>query len=309
MHKPVLCQEVVNYLQASKGGKFIDATVGSAGHTVAILKANDKNLILGMDWDRRSLVYGEERLTQEGLLTRGKLIVSNYREIDQRAEENNFLQADGILVDLGFSSTQLDEAGRGLSFQNDGALDMRYSEEDPLTARDVVNKYSAARLMEVFEKFGEEKFSRQIVAGIMLFRKKQEIKTTVELADIIQSSLPSFAKRFARDSKSRVFQAIRIEVNSELENLKQFLPKALKILKVGGRLVVISFHSLEDRIVKQFFVEKAKECICPKEVPVCVCHHKPELKIITRKPLVASSEEVIDNPRSKAAKMRVAEKM
>jgi 16S rRNA (cytosine1402-N4)-methyltransferase len=309
MHKPVLFQEVLEALNVKSGGKFIDATVGFGGHTLGILQANSKNIVLGFDWDRRLVALSAARLTEAGVSDRCKLVVSNYTSLKEQAELNDFRIVDGILIDLGFSSAQLDDPSRGLSFQKDGPLDMRYSQDNPLTAERILNSYSEERLEEIFRKYGEERFARQIARGVLFFRKTGEMKTTTQLSQVIESVIPGKVRYKASDSKRRIFQALRIEVNHELENISKFLPQALDLLRTGGRLAVISFHSLEDRIIKQFFVQNAKSCICPKEVPVCVCNNEPSVKIITKKPIVASEAEIEENSRSASAKMRVAEKI
>lgn len=309
MHKPVLFQEVLEALNVKSGGKFIDATVGFGGHTLGILQANNKNTVLGLDWDQRLVALSAQRLNEAYVSDRCKLIVSDYTNLKEQAELNDFKIVDGILIDLGFSSAQLDDPSRGLSFQTDGPLDMRYSVDNPLTAGEVLNNYSQDRLEEIFKEFGEERFARQIARAVLFFRKTGEVKTTAQLSEVIESALPGKVRHKASDSKRRIFQALRIEVNHELENIKKFLPQAFTLLRRGGRLAVISFHSLEDRIIKRFFVQNSKNCICPKEVPVCACDNKPSIKIITKKPIVASEAEIRENSRSASAKMRVGEKI
>ena len=215
---------------------------------------------------------------------------------------------DGILLDLGFSSAQLDNAKRGFSFQEEGPLDMRYNPSNPMSAERVVNEFTSTELVEIMEEFGEEKFAKRIAAVIVAERKIKPIKTTLELAQIVRKAIPAPVRFKANDNIRRVFQAIRIEVNQELENLRFFLAKALNLLNPGGRLAVISFHSLEDRIVKEFFQKQAKDCICPPEFPICICDKTSVIRILTRKPITASQTEQMNNPRSKSAKLRVAEK-
>jgi len=308
MHTPVLLKETLEWLDLSERKQIFDGTVGFGGHTIAILEADKQTKVLGADLDQTSLEKLKELLVQKGLDQRCKLVQGNYRDIDNLINENDFLP-DGILVDLGFSSFQLDNAQRGFSFQSEGPLDMRYDLSAQLTAEEVVNRYQEQDLQKIFSEYGEEKFFRRIARKIIESRKEKAIKTTAELADTIRLAIPAPIRFKAADNIRRIFQAIRIEVNGELDNLKEFLPKALSVLKPGGRLLVISFHSLEDRIVKEFFVKEAKGCVCPPEFPECICGHTKNLRILTRKPIVAQEEESIKNPRSKPAKLRVAEKI
>ncbi len=326
MHVPVLLQETLDYLNVEKGKKFVDGTVGSGGHLLAILSANLQAQVLGIDLDQSSLDNLQKEITQKGLnlpaMSRNKLlskawqagqrcilIQGNYKDIEKIISQTKFGRPDGIILDLGFSSSQLDDSKRGLSFQTDGPLDMRYDLHARLTAQEVVGSYHQKQLEQVIWDFGEEKFARRIAQAIIVARKLQEIKNTLQLAEIIRRAIPLPVRFRAHDNIRRVFQAIRIEVNHELDNLKQFLPKALGLLKPGGRLVVISFHSLEDRIVKEFFIQEAKDCVCPPEFPTCICDKASSIRILTRKPITASPEEISSNPRSKPAKLRAAEKL
>jgi len=308
-HIPVLVEEVLNYLNANKSRKFVDGTVGSGGHLFAILLANPMSEVVGIDLDQTSLDNLLIEVVQKGLGQRVKLAQGNYSAIDKILEENNIGLVDGILLDLGFSSSQLDNPVRGFSFQTDSALDMRYDQASSLTAEEVVNSYHARDLEEIFAEYGEEKFAKKIAANIVRDRKVEPIKTTTKLGEIIRLSLPAPVRYKANDSIRRVFQALRIEVNHELENLKTFLPKAMKLLSPGGRLVIISFQSLEDRIVKNFFLEEAKGCVCPPEFPVCICNKASKAKILTRKPVTATEEEIEKNSRSRPAKLRALEKL
>lgn len=309
IHIPVLLQESLEYLKASKGGNFIDGTFGKGGHTQKILEANIQNQVLGIDLDQNSLDNFTKNITQGSLSQRSKLVRGNYRNIKKIAEENNFSQVSGILLDLGFSSPQMDNPARGFSFQADGPLDMRYDINQTLTAEKIINSYAPKDLERVFTDFGEEKFSRRIATLIVEQRKKAKINSTLALFELIKSALPKPVAYRAGDSARRIFQALRIEVNKELENLKVFLPDALAILEKGGRLVIISFHSLEDRIVKEFFVKEAASCVCPKDFPTCICQKKPSIRILTRKPIEAREKELAINSRSKPAKLRAAEKV
>lgn len=299
-HIPVLLNETLEYLNAESGSNFVDATLGSGGHAKAILEANPKAEVLGIDLDKSQLAAIQfERLEK---------VWGNYREIDKFLQERK-ITPDGILLDLGFSSSQLDDPSRGFSFQSDGPLDMRYDSASDITAEKVVNRYPEKKLERIFSDLGEEKFAKKIARSIVLERKGKDIVSTQQLAEAVKKGIPAPLRYKSADSIRRIFQAIRIEVNGELENLKIFLPKAVEALKPGGRLVVISFHSLEDRIVKEFFNREAKGCVCPPDFPTCVCGKASRLRVLTRKPIEATEEEVAANPRSKPAKLRAAEKI
>ncbi|OGE88070.1 MAG: 16S rRNA (cytosine(1402)-N(4))-methyltransferase [Candidatus Doudnabacteria bacterium RIFCSPLOWO2_02_FULL_49_13] len=309
MHVPVLLKETLEYLNAASGGRFADGTVGSGGHTIAILNSNPVNQVLGIDLDQTSLDKLRERLVQESLNQRATLVKGNYVDLDSICAEHSITELDGILLDLGFSSDQVDQAKRGFSFQSEGPLDMRFDSSSKVTAEQVVNHYHVHELAEIFKDFGEEKFAGRIAREIVAHRQKGSILSTGQLAEIIKQALPKPIQFKAADSQRRIFQALRIEVNRELVNLKTVLPKCLKLLKPAGRLVVISFQSLEDRIVKEFFNEQARECVCPPEFPTCVCDKISTLRILTRKPATASEEEIKTNSRSKPAKLRAAQKI
>lgn len=309
MHVPVLVSEVLDQLNVKKGKKFVDGTAGSGGHIFAVSLANPKAKILGIDLDQTSLANLQKEVDQKGLGQTIKLARGNYKDIDKILSAEKFGLVDGILLDLGFSSAQLDDPVGGFSFQHDSALDMRYDRSSKLLASEVVNRYHPKKLEQVIDEYGEERFYRKIVLGIIAARKIRPIETTFQLAQIVRKAVPAPVRFKGNDSVRRVFQAIRIEVNQELENLKGFLPKALGLLNPAGRLVIISFHSLEDRIVKEFFRDQAKDCVCPPEFPMCVCDKASKLRILTRKPLTAGETEIAGNPRSKPAKLRAAEKI
>lgn len=308
-HIPVLLKETLEFLNAAKAGEYVDGTVGGGGHSAAILEANKKSRVLGIDLDQTSLDKLQEKLSQMGLGQRMVLAQGNFKNIDEIAANAGFNKVCGIILDLGFSSIQLDNPERGLSFQADGTLDMRLNPDAVKSADDVVNRYPPEKLEEVIADYGEEKFARRIAGAIIAARKKQDIKSTAELAEIIRASIPGPVRFKANDNIRRVFQAIRIEVNDELSSLKTALPKAFELLEPEGRLVVISFHSLEDRIVKEYFLSVAKGCTCPPEFPTCVCGKTPEGQILTRKPVVAGEIETETNPRSKSAKLRAIQKI
>ena len=291
-------QEALEYLNVSdKPQKFIDCTFGGGGHSTQILKKNSRARVLGIDLDP-SVDFQSDRLV---------LVHGNYSDIYKIAAKNDFLRSSGVLMDLGFSSYQIDEAARGFSFQKSGPLDMRYDTAAKLTAHEVVNKYPEEKLRKIIKEYGEEKFDFRIASEIARQRSIGPIENTQVLLAVITKALPAPYKHKAADSARRVFQALRIEVNSELENLTKALPEVLRVLGAQGRLVIITFHSLEDRIVKKFFVDSAKDCVCPPEFPTCICKKASKLRILTRKPVTASEEESATNPRSKSAKLRAVE--
>jgi 16S rRNA (cytosine1402-N4)-methyltransferase len=309
MHIPVLLKEVVNHLNIGTDFKMIDGTVGLGGYAKEILKISADAEILGTDLDQSALDKLGKELAESGLDQKIKLVHDNYVNLAHVAVQKSFGPVDAVLLDLGFSSMQLDDPLRGFAFQSRSALDMRYDQTQKLTAKDIVNSYPETKLAEIFKKYGEENFSGKIAHSIVLKRQVSPITDSDQILGLIKDSLPKPVRHKANDSARRIFQALRIEVNGELDNLAKVLPQALSVLKPGGRILVISFHSLEDRIVKRFFVEKAHGCICPPDFPSCVCGKADELRIITRKPITASEEEINTNPRSKPAKLRVAEKL
>lgn len=309
MHKSVLLQEVVQFLDPKPGQIFIDATIGFGGHSSEILKKISLGgKLLGIDQDEEVLSWLGANLTPKyPNLTLKK---ANFSEIDQISRESGHQNANGILADIGVSSYQFDEAGRGFSLKNDGPLDMRMDKARDLTASEVVNTYSEQDLTDIFSKYGEERLSKTIAREIVARRAEKRFQTTLELADMIRGV---YDKKGLKGLKihpaTRVFQALRIEVNDELGNLEKLLSQALDLLAPKGRLAVITFHSLEDRIVKDFFQKEAKGCICPPDYPICKCGHKKTIKIITKKPILPRREEIQENPRSRSAKLRVAERI
>jgi 16S rRNA (cytosine1402-N4)-methyltransferase len=298
-HIPVLYQEVLDGLRIKPGGRYIDATVGGGGHAHGILAASapDGDL-LGIDADPMAVALAGERLAEFG--ERVVLVQGNFADLEEIALEHGFCLVDGILLDLGLSSLQLEAEGRGFSFQLDGPLDMRFDPSQTTTAADLVNTLSMEELADILFRYGEEPRSRRVARAIMAGRP---INTTGELAALVSASVGS---RRRLHPATRTFQALRMAVNEELECLAEALPQALRLLTPGGRLAVISFHSLEDRLVKQFFRNEARDCLCPPEVPVCTCGHRAALGIVTRKPIRPSVEEVAANPRSRSAKLRIA---
>ncbi|MCL2639021.1 MAG: 16S rRNA (cytosine(1402)-N(4))-methyltransferase RsmH [Oscillospiraceae bacterium] len=307
-HTTVLLHESINALAIMPDGIYIDCTVGGGGHSLEIAKVlnfqqQSKGKILCLDKDKQALEAARERLKDYPVV----FINDDFVNLKQQAAAHGISGVNGILMDLGVSSHQLDTAERGFSFHEDAPLDMRMSDEG-LSAYDVVNNYSAEDLMRIIFLYGEEKFARGIVAGIIKAREEEPIKTTAELAEIIKNNVPLKIRR-EKNPCRKTFQAIRIEVNNELEGLKTVLPDAFELLNTGGRLAVITFHSLEDRIVKTFFKELAQGCTCPPDFPVCVCNNAPKGKLVNRKPITASQAELAANVRSRSAKLRVIEKL
>lgn len=300
-HIPVLLNEVLNFFDPAQGKRFIDATLGRGGHTAELLAKGAE--VLGIDADPAVVAASEIRAP------RFKIANGNFGDIKKIAEDHNFTGIDGVLFDLGLGSHQLDDPERGFSFQKDGPLDMRFSKTE-LTAHRIVNFYPEKDLIRIFQKYGEEmRFARRIARAIMIERKSGSIDRTARLFELIKKTLPAKFRFRAGDSARRIFQGLRIEVNDELGNLERGLQQALLLLKQGGRLVVISFHSLEDRIVKTFFVKEAKDCVCPPSFPVCRCDARASLKILTKKPVLPAEEEIKINTRSHSAKLRAAEKI
>lgn len=298
-HEPVLYHEVLKWLVPAPTGRYIDSTVGAGGHAWGILEASRPGgRLLGIDADPKALEIARERLA--GFGDRVILVHANFDSLEAIAPAHGFDAVDGILMDLGLSSIQLADATRGFSFQEEGPLDMRFDPRRSQTAADLVNTLPVDELADILWRYGEERYARRIARAIEAARP---IHTTRELVTIIERVVP---RRGKVHPATRAFQALRIATNDELGALERALPQAVNLLKPGGRLVVISFHSLEDRIVKHFFREAARSCICPPELPVCVCDHTPTLRVLTRKPITPSAAEVARNPRSRSAKLRAA---
>lgn len=298
IHKSVLLEETINSLNIKPDGIYIDGTAGGAGHSVEIAKKLKSGMLIALDRDPDAVTTASERLKGYN----AKVINSNFINMDEVMKSLGIEKADGIMLDLGVSSFQLDNSDRGFSYKNDAPLDMRMSKSGK-TAADLVNNLSREELMRIFRDYGEERFSYKIADNIVKFREKKPIITTLELADIIASSVPAAARREGHPAR-RCFQAIRIAVNDELSNLETALDKAFDLLNQNGILSIITFHSLEDRIVKTKFRDYCTGCICPPDLPVCVCHRKPKGKLINKKPIVASKKELEENPRSRSAKLR-----
>lgn len=307
IHKSVLLQECLDGLNIKPDGIYLDGTLGGAGHSSEIVKRLDTGRLIGVDRDQVALQAAGERL--KPYADRVTLVHSNFQEVASVLDQLGIDQIDGMLFDLGVSSPQLDDGARGFSYMADAPLDMRMNREDALTAYDVVNTWDRQELKKIFYEYGEERYAPQVAAAIERHRTEKPIETTLELVDVIRSAMPPQALREKQHPAKRVFQAIRIAVNDELGSVSRMMEAAIPRLKPGGRLAVITFHSLEDRIVKSAMQQAAKGCVCPPEFPICVCGKKPQIKIITRKPIVSGEVELNENPRARSAKLRVAEKI
>lgn len=307
-HKSVLLQECIDALNIRPDGIYLDGTLGGAGHSSQIARRlTEGGRLIGVDRDRTALAAAKERLAPYA--DRVTLVHSNFAEIDAILDSLGIPAVDGMLFDLGVSSPQLDDASRGFSYMADAPLDMRMDKDDALTAGEVVNTWPQGELRRILYDYGEERYAPQIAAAICRAREKAPVETTLELVDIIRSAMPAQALREKQHPAKRSFQAIRIAVNDELGELPPMLRAAADHLNPGGRLAVISFHSLEDRIVKKTMQELATGCTCPPNFPVCVCGKKPKMKLVSRKPITAGADELSYNPRARSAKLRVAEKL
>lgn len=303
-----MLQEVLDTLKLKRGSVVCDCTLGGAGHSVKMAaQVGEDGLLLGVDQDDMALEAAAARLEREAPGTPTKLLKGNFGDLDKLLCSAEVPGVDGFLFDLGVSSPQLDIPGRGFSYNEDAPLDMRMDPgNNTLNAAEVINTYNEADLARILRVYGEEKFSSQIAREIVRRRETSPIETTRDFVEVIKAGIPAAARRHGGHPAKRSFQAIRIEVNHELEVLERGLEAAIRWTNPKGRICVISYHSLEDRIVKHMFQEMSQGCICPPEIPVCVCGHVPTLKVITRKPLVASLQEVERNPRARSAKIRVA---
>ncbi len=306
-HKPVLLKECLDALAIRPDGVYVDGTLGRAGHSSEIVRRlTAGGRLIALDRDETALAAARERLRDYA--ERVTLVHSNFSRLGEVLDELGVDAADGMLFDLGVSSPQLDDAGRGFSYQQDAPLDMRMDTSAPLTARELVNTASFEELRRILFEYGEERYAPQIAKAVCAARERKPIETTLELAGLIRSAMPAKALHEKQHPAKRSFQALRIAVNDELGELEPMLSAAAAHLKPGGRLAVITFHSLEDRIVKQKFKDLATGCVCPPEFPVCVCGRTPEMTLVTRKPIVSGEAELADNPRARSAKLRVAEK-
>ena len=307
-HTPVMLHEVIDGLCIKEDGIYVDCTVGGAGHSYEIAKRLKNGKLYCFDRDIEAIKASEKHL--EKFKDKVHIFQLNYKDAPAFLKEQGVTKIDGVLIDLGISSHQIDEGKRGFSFLHNGRLDMRMNQnEDTLTAYDIVNSYSEDRLRDIFYKYGEEEFSKQIARKIVERRKNKKIETTFELRDIIESSMPKKVVFSRGGASKKVFQALRIEVNGELDGLCECLEEFVDMLNEKGRIAVLTFHSLEDRIVKNVFKKESTDCLCPPHTPICICHHVAKLKPISKKPILASEEERKENSRSTSAKLRIVERI
>lgn len=306
-HRSVLLDECIEALAIRPNGVYVDGTAGGGGHSFAIASALDKGLLIAIDQDEAAIAAAGKRLAPLG--DRARIVRSNFSNLANVLDDCGIEQIDGMLLDLGVSSYQLDEADRGFAYQSDAPLDMRMDRRGAKSAYDVVNTYSEEELKRILFTYGEERFSARIAARIVGARQKAPIETTGELADLIKSAIPAAARDGGHHPAKRSFQAIRIEVNGELDVIVPAIEAAVSRMRSGGRIAIITFHSLEDRIVKQTFARLSSGCTCPRDLPICVCGKKPIVRVVSKKPILPSEEELSENPRSRSAKLRVAEKL
>ncbi len=309
-HKPIMLEECIEFLNIRPDGIYVDGTLGGGGHSSEILRRlGPEGLLIGLDQDENAIKAAKSRLLN--ISTKAKVIVehTNFENIREVLKVQKKDSVDGVLLDLGVSSHQLDEGERGFSYQHDAPLDMRMNQSDSFNAQTLVNNWSKDEIARIIRDYGEEKWASRIAEFIVKNREVQKINTTGQLVDIIKAAVPAAARREGPHPAKRTFQALRIAVNRELEVLENLLGIVTDILSPKGRVAIITFHSLEDRIVKKAFQEQAQGCICPRDFPQCVCGIKPKLRIITRKPIIPSDSELDENPRARSAKLRVAEKI
>jgi len=308
LHKPVLLNECIANLSIKPNGVYLDGTLGGAGHSLEIAKKlNEQGVLIGVDRDLDAIRVSSKRLL--GVLPKVHIVNDNYKNIKDVLARLEIDKVDGILLDLGVSSYQLDNPDRGFSYRYDAPLDMRMCTNDEITAEDVVNRYTKDDLIRIFRDYGEEKWAVRVADFIVTERENKPILTTFELVDIIKKAIPAGARVDGGHPAKRIFQAIRIEVNGEITSLKKAIYDAIDSLKPGGRICVISFHSLEDRIIKEVFNDLARGCTCPPDFPKCVCNHKKTVNILSKKPIISSDDELDENNRAHSAKLRVAEKI
>ena len=307
-HYPVMFFECIEGLDIKPNGIYVDCTAGGGGHSEGILEKLENGKLISIDQDDNALLACKNRFLKYG--DKSILVKSNFSELESVLNELNIDHVDGVIMDLGVSSHQLDTPERGFSYNSDANLDMRMNPQAPLSAYDVVNTYSEYELKRIISEYGEEKFAHIIARNIVKERELSPIKTTSELVEVIKKSIPvGAAKKEAQHPAKRTFQAIRIEVNHELDVITPAINTAVNRLNKGGRIVIMTFHSLEDRIVKSLFNQHAQGCVCPKDFPICVCGNKPKVKIINKKPITATEKELNENSRSKCAKLRIAERL
>ncbi|MGM9641899.1 MAG: 16S rRNA (cytosine(1402)-N(4))-methyltransferase RsmH [Eubacteriales bacterium] len=306
-HKPVLLEEVLNALSLREDGTYLDGTVGGAGHSSAIASILTDGKLIALDRDDTAIAVARERLSRFG--DRAEVVKSNFADMTKVCHGKGIASLDGILLDLGVSSHQLDTPERGFSYMHDAPLDMRMDRTSPIDAAYVVNNYAREDLIRIIRDYGEEKLAVRIADRICRRREEKPIERTGELVDIVKGAFPDGGRSLKHHPAMRTFQAIRIEVNGELEIIDRTVKDAVNLLAPGGRLAIITFHSLEDRAVKEAFAELAQGCTCPRDFPICVCGKKPQIKIVSKKPITASAEELKENPRAHSAKLRVAERI
>lgn len=309
-HIPVLLQEALFFLDPKPGENFVDATLGGGGYSTALLKKVSPNgQVLSIDLDPAAREQYKELISGKPYQKNAVVVGGNFRDLDRIITHYEFGNISGIVADIGLSSYQLDQSGRGISFQKDEPLDMRFDPSSIKDAKFILNNYSLDELTQMFRENGEEPYSRAIAKAVVNLRETHTMTSVADLVAAIQTGLPKPKRHLWQNAARRIFQAVRMEVNEELENLETFLPKAFDLLAPGGKLVVVSFHSLEDRIVKRFFVECSKGCICPPDFPYCKCGRTPQGQILTKKPVMAGESEQIENSRSIPAKLRAILKL
>lgn len=302
MHQPVLLAQTIDSLFTNPHGCYVDCTAGGGGHIKALLdRLGADAVIIGIDRDEEVL----DRTRLEINDSRVRFIPGDFRNLLVLLKEAGINEVDGILIDLGVSSFQLDQADRGFSFHEDARLDMRMNRSEPFSAWDIVNQYDEHEIADILFRYGEEKYARSIAAAILRERRNNPIDNTLDLVEVIKSAVPAKYRREKHPAR-KTFQALRIAVNQEMEAIEQVMPQAVSVLKPGGRLCIITFHSLEDRLVKNFMQFESRECICPPGLPVCTCGHQPRLKLLSRKPVVPDEIECEQNPRARSAKLRAA---
>jgi 16S rRNA (cytosine1402-N4)-methyltransferase len=308
IHIPVLLEEVISYIKPKPNEDFIDATLGGGGYTKAILEKNSPHgRVMCFDLDKEAIAVVRSQLNK--FFSRVIYINDNYSKLKTKIDEYQFNKICGIVCDLGYSSLQIKDRKRGFSFESEGELDLRYNIETKLTADEILNKWSENEIIEILKNYGEEPLAKRIAREIIFIRKKTKITSRI-LREIVERV---YGRTWRKPSRihpaTRTWQALRIAVNDELAHLKNFLPQAVSVLENGGKLAIVSFHSLEDKIVKEFFKLEARDCVCPKEATICVCHHQASIKILTKKPITASLREINHNPRSRSGKLRVIQKI
>ncbi len=306
-HAPVLLQETIEGLAIRPDGVYVDATLGRAGHSIEILSRITGGTLICIDRDIQAIDYARDKF--EGFGEKVLLVNENFSNVQNAVRDLGFERISGILFDLGVSSPQLDDASRGFSYMKDAPLDMRMDRRDPVSAYDVVNGWEKEELETILSEYGEERYSGKIAWAICEARKRKPIETTVELVGVIKSAMPAKALREDQHPAKRSFQAIRIAVNDELQAVQSAIEDAVDLLESGGRIAVITFHSLEDRLVKRAFASKINGCTCPSDFPRCVCGYTPSLKLINKKPIIAGADEIDSNPRARSAKLRIAERL